>query len=172
MGPLRIFRAALLAAALAIGTSAASLASSPSVETVSIDLAFTPPVLSAACGFDVTRHVLGTLTVRTFFDASGGFRRELDAYRLTETLSANGQMLVGRTTQVIFVTLFPDGSFTVSFVGSDFRLSVPGVGISFGTVGRFVLLFSANNDLIDVVQDVGDARADFGAICAALSPPG
>jgi hypothetical protein len=164
-------RAALLAAAVAIGTSAPSLAVSPSVETVSIDVTFTPPALSAACGFDVTRRVVGTLTIRTYFDASGEFRRELDAYRLTETLTANGQTLVGRTTQVIFVTLFPDGSFTVTFVGSDFRLPVPGAGISFGTVGRFVLLFSADNELIDVVQDVGDARADFGAICAALSAP-
>ncbi len=30
----------------------------------------------------------------------------------------------------------------------------------------------AINELIDVVQDVGDARGDLGAICAALSPHG
>ncbi len=38
------------------------------METIAIDTAFTPPALSAACGFDVTRHVVGTLTVRTYVD--------------------------------------------------------------------------------------------------------
>jgi hypothetical protein len=172
LGSKRILRAALIATAVSIGTAAPTLAISPRVETVSIDGTFTPPALSAACGFDVTRHVEGTLTIRTFLDSGGDFRRELDAIRLTETLTANGRMLVGRTSQEIFVKLLPDGSYTVSFFGSDFRLPVPGSGISFGTVGRFVLLFSADNELIDIVQDVGDARADLSAICAALRPPG
>jgi hypothetical protein len=166
----RILGVALIASALAIGTTAPALAISPIVETISIDVTFTPPALSAACGFDVTRHAEGSLTIRTFLNSSGDFKRELDAYRLTETLTANGKLLVGRTIQVISVNLLPDGGFTVSFVGSDFRLPVPGSGISFGTVGRLVLLFSAGNELIDVVQDVGDARADFGAICGALEP--
>jgi hypothetical protein len=167
----RVLRAALLAAAVAIATMAPTLAVSPSVEKVPINVSFTPPALSAACGFDVTRDVVGTLTIHTYFDANGDFKRELDAYRLTETLTANGEVLIGRTTQVISVDLLPDGTYTVTFAGSDFRLPVPGAGISFGTVGRLVLLFSADDELIDVVQDVGDARADFGSICAALSPP-
>jgi hypothetical protein len=33
-----------------------------------------------------------------------------------------------------------------------------------------VLLFSSDNELLDVVQDVGDIRADYAAICAALAP--
>ena len=53
-------------------------------------------------------------------------------------------------------------------MGTDFRLAVPGAGISFGSVGRLVLLFDADNT-IDVRQDVGDIRGDFGAICAALT---
>jgi hypothetical protein len=168
MKTMQTLRAALLATAISIGMAVPALAISPTVETDSIDVTFRPPALSVACGFEVTRHVAGSLTIRTFLDSSGDFRRELDAFRLTETLTANGRMLVGRTTQEIFVNLLPDGSYTVSFVGSDFRLSVPGSGISFGTVGRFVLLFSADNELIDTVQDVGDAHADFSAICAAL----
>jgi hypothetical protein len=168
---MRTLLAALMTTALAVGFATPARATSPGVETMPIDVTFTPPVLSAACGFEVTRHVAGTLTVRTFFDTSGDFRRELDAYHLTETLSANGHELAGRTTQQIVVNLLPDGTFTVTFMGSDFRLVVPGSGISFGTVGRFVLLFSVDNELIDVVQDVGDARADLRAICAALSGP-
>jgi hypothetical protein len=169
---MRTLLAAVIATALALGISGPTRAVSPTVETISIDVTFTPPALSAACGFDVTRHVEGTLTIHTYLDSSGAFKRELDAYHLTETLSANGITLVGRTTQQILVDLFPDGTYTVAFIGTDFRLQVPGTGVSFGSVGRFILLFSSDNDLLDVVQDVGDARADFSAICAALSPPG
>jgi len=73
---------------------------------------------------------------------------------------------------VIVVDSRSDGGYTIAFTGTDFRLPVPGSGISFGTVGRFVLLISADNDVIDVLQDVEDARSDFVAICAVLSPGG
>jgi hypothetical protein len=156
--------------ATAAGAATPADTSAPTAEVVPIDFSFTPPLLSATCGFDVTRHVEGTLTIRTFVDSDGSFRRELDQYHLVETLAANGRMLVGRTTQNIATTLLPDGSFNVSFVGTDFCLPVPGAGISFGSVGRFLLVFDANNTLIDIRQDVGDARGDFAAICAALTP--
>ena len=162
--------AAFIAAAIAVGVAGPVLATAPTVEDVAIDVTFTPPLLSAACGFDVTRHVAGSLRIRTLFNAAGDFSRELDAFRLTESLAANGRSLVGRTVQVIAVALRRDGTFTMSVSGSDFRLAVPGSGISFGVVGRLVLLLSADNELIEVVQDVGDARADLGAICAALAP--
>jgi hypothetical protein len=144
-------------------------ATAPTTEVIPIDFSFTPPLLSAACGFPVTRHVEGALTIRTFYDEQGAFTRELDQYRLVETVSANGRSLEGRTIQNISVTLLDDGSFTVAFVGTDFRLPVPGAGISFGSVGRLVLLFAPDNTLLDVVQDVGDVRSGYGAICQALS---
>ena len=158
--------------ALTVGAATPALVAGPSVETIVIDVTFTPPQLSAACGFGVSRHIAGTLTVRTFADAGGGFKRELDVYNLTETLTANGASLTGRTSQVIAVDARVNGTYTVAFMGTDFRLPVPGSGIAYGTVGRFVLLISADNDVIDVLQDVGDARSDLVAICAALSPGG
>jgi hypothetical protein len=166
---IRIWRSVLTAVfAMSILPVSVALAAAPDTETFNVDETFIPPLLSAACGFDVTRHIEGTLTVRTFYDADGNFVRELDSYRLTETLSANGQTLVGRTVQNILVKFYSDGSFAVAFMGSDFRLSVLGSGISFGSVGRFVLLFDSSGD-VQVVQDVGDARADYDAICAALT---
>jgi hypothetical protein len=145
-------------------------ATAPMTQVIPIDFSFTPPLLSAACGFTVTRHVEGTLTIRTFYDAEGSFSRELDEFHLIETVSANGVTLTGRTIQNISVTLRDDGSFTVAFVGTDFRLPVPGAGISFGSVGRLLLLFGPDNTLLDVIQDVGDVRIDFAAICQALAP--
>jgi hypothetical protein len=154
---------------MSILPASAALAVAPDVQTYAVDNSFIPPQLSGACGFNVTRHVEGTLTVSTFFDANGNFARELDRYHLNETLSANGRTLVGRTIQNISVTLYSDGSFAVAFVGSDFRLPVPGSGISFGSVGRFVL-FVASDGTEAVTQDVGNVRMDFGSICAALAP--
>lgn len=154
---------------LAATTASPAGATAPTTEVIPIDVSFTPPGLSAACGFAVTRQVEGTLTIRTFYDAEGSFSRELDQYRLVETVSANGQRLVARTIQNISVTLLADGSFRVAFVGSDFRLPVAGAGISFGSVGRLLLLFAPDNTLLDVVQDVGDVRSDFAAICQALA---
>lgn len=118
----------------------------------------------------MTKHVEGTLTIRTFYDAEGSFTRELDQYHLIETVSANGRTLVGRTIQNISVTLLGNGSFTVAFVGTDFRLPVPGAGNAFGSVGRLVLLFASDNTLLDVVQDVGNVESDFATICRALAP--
>jgi len=154
---------------MAIVPVSAAMAVAPDTQTYTIDTSFIPPQLSTECGFNVTRHVEGVLTVTTFFDANGGFARELDRYHLMETLSANGRTLVGRTVQNISVSLHADGSFSVAFAGSDFRLPVPGSGLAFGSVGRFVILI-ASDGTEEVAQDVGNVRADFGAICAALSP--
>jgi len=155
---------------LALTVAGNTFAAAPDMETYTIDESFVPPTLSTTCGFDVTRHMFGTLTIRTYYDGSGNFVREVDAYKLTETLSANGITLTGRTVQQIFVTMLPDGAFTVAFVGSDFRLALRGAGISFGSVGRFVLAFDANGDFVGVAQDVGNVQGDFDAICAALTP--
>lgn len=46
---------------------------------------------------------------------------------------------------------------------------MPGSGISFGAVGRLVLVYSASSQLVDVTMDVGDIRSDYHAICAALT---
>src|SRR5205814_5068559 len=73
------------------------------------------------------------------------------------------------TIQNISVTLLNDGSFTVAFVGTDFRLSVPGAGIAFGSVRRLLLPFAPDNTLLDVVQDVGDVRSDFSSGSSKLS---
>jgi hypothetical protein len=150
-------------------TASAATATAPSTEVIPINFSFTPPLLSNACGFPVTRHVEGTQTIRTFYDANGNFVRELDQFNLVETVSAIGNTLVARTVQNVMVKLLPDGSYTVAVVGTDFRLPVPGAGIAFGSVGRLVLLFAADNTLLEVQQDVGNVRGNFTPICEALA---
>ena len=160
---------AFIAFCAAVIAAPAAIAAAPTTEVIPINSTFTPPQLSGACGFTVTRHIEGTLTIRTFYDVNGNFVRELDQYNLVEAISANGKTLTGRTVQNIAVKLLPDGSYTLSFVGTDFRLSVPGAGIAFGSVGRLLLHFAADNTLLGVDQDVGNAAANFTAICNALS---
>jgi hypothetical protein len=158
--------APVLIGALVVAPTA--LAAAPDVAVIPIDFSFTPPALSAACGFPVTRDVQGTLTVRDFYK-DGSFARELDQYRLVETLSANGRTLVGRTTQQIQVTMLADGSYTVAFMATDFRVPVEGAGVAFGSVGRLVLLFGSDDTLLAVSQDVGNVQGDYAALCGALS---
>jgi hypothetical protein len=163
-------RLASLALCVGIATylAPAAQANAPDVETITFDETFTAPTLSAVCGFTVTRHTEGTQTVRTFYNHDGTFARELDLVLLVDTLTANGQTLVGRTTQQIKVTLLAD-SYTVAWEGTDFRVPVPGAGISFGSVGRLWALFAFDNTLLAVLQDVGNYQEDYDAMCGALS---
>ena len=141
----------------------------PSTITTTIDDTTIAPQLSAACGFQITRNVVGTLSVRTYIDTAGNFVREVDQYHLVETLTANRLSLAGRTSQSIVVTVAADGSYTVSFAGTDFRLTAPGSGVTFGSAGRLVLAFAADNTFLGVIHAVGDTRNDVAAICAALT---
>ena len=127
-------------------------------------------MLSAACGFPVTGHFEGRLTVRTFVNKSGDFTKEIDSYNLINSFTANGHTLTGRTSQQIKVTLLPDGSYTVAFNGGDTILTVPGAGAVLGNVGTFVLQFSANNELLQVIRETGESFDDTEAICNALAP--
>jgi hypothetical protein len=155
-----------LAGLLAASAGPAS-AVEPVVETIPIDVTFSPPLLSAACGFTVQRHVEGSLTVRSFYDGQGALSRELTQFHLVETLSANGRSLTGTTSQQILVKVFDDGSYSVAWAGTDFKLAVAGAGIVFGSTGRLLITFTAGNDVIDV-RESGPSHADLAAICDAL----
>ena len=142
----------------------------PTRETILLNETFPAPMLSAACGFPVTGHFEGSLTVRTFLNKSGDFTKEIDSYNLINSFTANGHTLTGRTSQQIKVTLLPDRSYTVAFNGGDTILTVPGAGAVLGNVGTFVVHFSADNDLLQVIREAGENFDDTAAICTALAP--
>jgi hypothetical protein len=142
----------------------------PTTETILLNETFPARMLSTACGFPITGHFEGSLTVRTFLNKSGDFTKEIDSYNLINSFSANGHTLIGRTSQQIKVTLLPDRSYTVAFNGGDTMLTVPGAGAVLGNVGTFVLQFSADNELLQVIREAGESFADTAAICSALAP--
>ena len=160
----------VLSAFLVVLCSTSGRATPPTVETININETFPARMLTAACGFPVTGHIEGRLTVRTFVDRDGNFDREIDSYHLVNSFTANGHTITGRTSQQIQVTLLSDGSYTVAFNGTDTVLTLPGAGVVFGVVGRLDLLFSADNELLEVVQDVGQSFLNIEAIRAALAP--
>ena len=160
---------ALLAITLCASSSIAH-AAPPTIDTFDFSNTFPAPMLSAACGFPVTGHIEGRLTVKTFVNKSGGFTKEIDSFHLVNSFTANGHTLFGRTSQQVKVTLLPNGSYTVAFTGADTILTLPGSGVVLGNVGRLVLLFSSDNDLLNVVQEAGQSFLDTEAICAALAP--
>ncbi len=159
-----------LSAFLFVLSSTATYATPPTRETIDINETFPAPMLTGACGFQVTGHIEGTLTVTTFVNQSGDFIREIDSYHLVNTFTANGYTLTGRTSQQIQVTLLEDGSYTVAFNGADTVLRSPGAGVVLGNVGRLNLLFSADNELLEVLQEAGQNFQNTEAICAALAP--
>jgi hypothetical protein len=142
----------------------------PTTETILLNETFPAPMLSAACGFPITGHFEGSLTVRTFLNKPGDFTKEIDSYHLINSFTANGHTLTGRTSQQIKVTLLPDRSYTVAFNGGDTILTVPGAGAVLGNVGTFVLHFSADNALLQVIREAGESFDDTAAICTALAP--
>jgi hypothetical protein len=167
---LRLVAVVVLPAFLVALSGTNGYATSPTTETILISQTFPAKALTASCGFAVTGHIEGSLTVKTFVDQSGNFAREIDSYHLVNTFTANGHTITGRTSQQIQVTLLSDGSYTVAFNGTDTVMTLPGEGVVFGNVGRLELLFSADNELLGVVQDAGQSFLNTAAICAALAP--
>jgi hypothetical protein len=142
-------------------------AAAPTHQSIAISQTFPAPVLSDACGFAVTGHLEGTMTVTDFVDRQGSFVREITLFHLGQTFGANGHVITGRTSQQVTTAAQPDGSFTVAFVGTDSLFALPGSGPVIGSAGRLELHYSADGELVDV-QAVGPVFADPAALCAAL----
>ncbi|GAB4003075.1 hypothetical protein GCM10028772_05450 [Nocardioides ultimimeridianus] len=160
----------LIAFACPVLASASAVAVEPGRVSASVDVTVPAAILTQECGFPVTAHLEGTVTTTDFVDRSGTFSKEIDQNHLVQSFSANGRVLVGRTSQPIVTTARPDGSFSVAFMGSESMFTVPGAGAVLGNVGRLVLVFDADGD-VQVVQETGQQLGDLAAVCAALAGP-
>lgn len=159
---------ASVAAALLLATPAGAAA--PTRESVPFTDTRPAAVLSQACGFPVTSHLEGTMTVTDFVDRAGNFKQEITLFRLVATFSANGHVISGHTTQPIKTVAQPDGSFTVAFMGVDGLFTLPGSGPVVGQIGRLLLQFPADGGPPTVLQETGPAFLDPAPVCAALAP--
>ena len=143
-------------------------AAEPTHQSIAMSQTFPAPVLSGACGFAVTGHLEGTMTVTDLVDRQGNFVREITLFHLVQSFGANGHVITGRTSQQITTATRPDGSLTVAFMGTDSLFTLPGSGPVIGSAGRLELHYSAGGELVEV-QATGPLFANPAALCAAFS---
>ena len=165
----RISRAiglALLGAMLSAGPASAA---QPDRTFHSVDEESVDEFLSEACGTEITVHVTGHWIERIFFDEAGEPVREVNNYAFHVTYSSeNGEITTGDV-GADRATHHPDGSLTVTIIGSVRSISVPGMGRVYADVGRFQLEFDANGELVDAFPLSGQHDPDqISVICSIL----
>lgn len=161
--------AACVSMIAALLTNGSAEAAAPARQVTPVSESFSAPVLSGACGFEITGHLEGTITVTDFADQDDTFVREITLFRGTQTFSGNNRSITGQTSQQITTAMRPDGSFTVAFMGIDSLFTLPGSGPVVGSAGRLKLLYAPNGDLLEVSQQVGPVFVEPAEVCAALT---
>lgn len=166
--------------ALPGGVGAAQNPNKPVVEEV--EATFPAPTLTAQCGFDVTAHVYGTLTIKAHPRGADHVQ-----YRYTHTFSGpGGSISVNRVENAkITVTALSDDIEVETFIATGtlmYHLVIPGYGSIANNSGREVFQATWQWDaaseawlLVDeqILFDAGPndefSDADFAAICAELA---
>jgi hypothetical protein len=147
-------------------------AAQPVVQTILVNTTFVNKVLSAACGFQITHRLEGTIRVTHRFDAAGNLAVEVDQFHLHGSFSAHGKTVEFVVAERDNVSINRDGSATVYITGLTGRLTVPGQGLVTADVGRLVLFFdSPTDENPDVLFEAG--QHDNGPapeLCTILSP--
>jgi hypothetical protein len=163
----RVFGLALV---LAFSAVAGASASNGPIRTVyPIDDISPSPILTAACGFPVTRYAAGTMVTLVWLDAQGQPARTTYTFpNVTFELSANGHVLTGNASGPGFDTYHPDGSVTQVATGTIRFTTAPGSGVVFGLAGRLVEVLDANGDII--ASDFNGITGDVAKACAFLAP--
>ena len=145
--------------------SAAALAAPPHIGTFPINDQFTDDGASAACGFDVNVHLVGTVRYVAFFDPQGQLTSVQLHNNLTGSMSANGITLneVDHNTDTINLV-----KGTETEVGIVFRESLPGTGVAIMDVGR--LSGTLDGSLLFEAGPHPALDGDLTTLCAALTP--
>jgi hypothetical protein len=103
----------LVVAAIAVP---GALAGKPTIERIDVDVTFPDDFLTAACGVDVTTHVQGHVTVRTFQRGGPGLA-ELTTLNLVLTAMAGDNTYRFRDVGADHVQVKPDGTMILMVVG-------------------------------------------------------
>jgi len=146
-------------------------AGAPFFEVITFDETFVHSDLSDACGFPVIEHLQGSFTDTVFTDANGNVTRVLEHYNIQSMyFLANGHIVaVKNANGPLIVNNHPDGSYTLTLVGTVDFTTAEGSGVIHGSAGRTILSFSAADELLSV-ETRGKAITDEMAFCAALAP--
>jgi hypothetical protein len=159
-----------LALLLAFSAVAGASAGNGPIRTVyTTDFHDLSPILTAECGFPVTRDASGTLAELVWLDAQGQPVRATYTFPTAKLeLSANGHVMKANAAGPGFVTYSSDGSTTEVSTGTIHFTTAPGSGVVFGLAGRLVEVLNANGDVID--SDFHGTSGEIAKACAFLAP--
>jgi hypothetical protein len=104
-----------LLAVLVIGVGSPAAAGRPTVEHFQIDRVRSDPGLTAACGVEVSTHVLGVVVISTFPDGTGP--AELVTLNLALTAMAGDNTYSFRNVGANLVRVEPDGTAILLVTG-------------------------------------------------------
>jgi hypothetical protein len=162
--PLRQLIVLSMAAALAVLTPTAALATPPDTFRIPHEDTFIDEGASAACGFDILFEVSGIQTIQVLYDAAGNPIRAQVHGNIEGTVTANGITLREIEHGQTFYDLTDDSQ---TLVGLVFRVFLPHGGTVIADVGR--LVFDAEGNVIFEAGPHPALHGDFAALCAALS---
>lgn len=148
----------LVGAAAVLAVAAPASAGPPVREDV--DRTFVSPLLTGACGVEVTQHLWGYYSTIT----TGG--RTLTTFHFRSTLTAGEKVVDSRAFGPTMEVVEPDGSLTITTLGVTMR-NLPGSGTAGPFAGRQVVLVPLEGDEV-VLHDSG-YRQDLDELCAALT---
>jgi len=153
------FGAALIGAAL---LPLAASAQPPSSVQVPVNDVQDFSGADSPCPFDITFTGTGTITVTTYYDATGTPIRESVHGALTHTISSAWHTLTSNGPAPVHVDATTGQMIDT---GKEFAFHVPGDGIVFGQAGR--LIFAADGSELSFA---GNSVINTAALCQALSP--
>jgi len=153
------FGAALIGAAL---LPLAASAQPPSSVQVPVNDVQDFSGADSPCPFDITFTGTGTITVTTYYDATGTPIRESVHGALTHTISSAWHTLTSNGPAPVHVDATTGQMIDT---GKEFAFHVPGDGIVFGQAGR--LIFAADGSELSFA---GNSVLNTAALCQALSP--
>ena len=143
----------------------------PTWESITVDDTYLLPNTSAACGFDVYEHDLGTLENQTIVLPDGSVRSSDRAVRIDSIFFApsTGKSVLVHPggTGGFTATLHPDGSVTLFGHGTDGMITVRGVGLVFASSGNFRVEISPTGEVTEVEH--GNKSEDHSGLCPILA---
>ena len=154
---MRIHRRALPLGAILLSLCLAAPAAEgakPSLERIVVDDEFVDEALSDACGFEITGHAVGKVTLREFSD---GRLATVNNVNIVFTLSANGNTFSLRDVGADVTKVLNDGTIEVAIIGQ----------VPFGFTG--VLKINPETEEVSHEPQHDTEASDLEAACAALA---
>ena len=153
----RLIRVVVLATLSTMLLAAPALAAKPTMERVPVDDLFVDEFLSEVCGIEVTGHVTGHITFRSFTDAAGNVVRELNNYALSATFSSSEATVTAHDVGVDRVAYQSDGSIINVIVGNVQSIQVPGRGRVYSDVGQTTVHITFDENGVGSVEVLASA---------------